>query len=58
MPSLRRGLLVFAALAATTASALGKESLAFTVSMPQPANHTFHVIFRCEGAEMVELRVP
>jgi predicted metalloprotease with PDZ domain len=23
--------------------------MAFTVSMPQPSNHTYHVTFRCEG---------
>ena len=25
--------------------------MAFTVSMPQPANHTYHVTLRCDGLE-------
>src|ERR1039457_7421660 len=60
MPSLHRGLLVFAALAATTAGAFGKESLAFTVSMPQPSNHTFHVVLRCGGlkGELHDFKMP
>ena len=56
----RRSLLVFAVLAVTTAVAFGKESLAFTVSMPQPANHTFHVLFHCEGlkGELQDFKMP
>ena len=60
MLSLRRGLLIFAAIAATTACAFGKESLAFTVSMPQPSNHTFHVVLRCGGlkGELHDFKMP
>ena len=34
--------------------------MAFTVSMPQPANHTYHVTFRCEGltGELQDFQLP
>jgi predicted metalloprotease with PDZ domain len=36
------------------------QSFSFTVSMPQPDNHTFHVIFRCEGlkGELQDFKMP
>jgi predicted metalloprotease with PDZ domain len=35
-------------------------SLSFTVSMPQPATHRFHIVFRCEGIkkDTVEFKMP
>ena len=37
-----------------------KETMAFTVSMPQPGTHKFHVTFRCEGlkGEMQDFKMP
>jgi predicted metalloprotease with PDZ domain len=34
--------------------------MAFTVSMPQPANHIFHVVVRCEGltGELQDFKLP
>jgi len=34
--------------------------MAFTVTMPQPANHIFHVAFRCEGlkGDMQDFKMP
>jgi len=34
--------------------------MAFTVSMPQPSNHTYHVTFRCEGlqGELQDFKLP
>ncbi|HXC96839.1 MAG TPA: PDZ domain-containing protein [Edaphobacter sp.] len=34
--------------------------MAFTVSMPQPSNHTYHVRFRCEGlqGELQDFKMP
>lgn len=34
--------------------------MAFTVSMPQPANHTYHVTFRCDGltGELRDFKMP
>jgi predicted metalloprotease with PDZ domain len=34
--------------------------LSFTISMPQPANHTFHVSFRCEGlkGDLQDFKMP
>ncbi len=34
--------------------------MAFTVSMPQPSNHTYHVTFRCEGlqGELQDFKMP
>jgi predicted metalloprotease with PDZ domain len=45
-------------LCASTCLAAGK--MAFTVSMPQPANHTYHVTFRCEGlsGELQDFKMP
>ena len=36
-------------LLALLASSCPAGSMNFTVSMPQPASHIFHVTFRCEG---------
>ena len=35
-------------------------SLSFTVSMPQPSAHRYHVVFRCEGIkkDTVEFKMP
>jgi predicted metalloprotease with PDZ domain len=35
-------------------------NMAFTVSMPQPASHTYHVTFRCEGltGELQDFKMP
>ena len=35
-------------------------TMALTVSMPQPGNHTFHVVFRCDGlkGEMRDFKMP
>ena len=35
-------------------------SLSFTVSMPQPSTHRYHVVFRCEGIkkDTVEFKMP
>ena len=48
---LRVRLIVFAVLAvAPLASGRpAAERMAFTVSMPRPADHVYHVVFRCEG---------
>jgi hypothetical protein len=34
--------------------------MAFTVSMPQPANHTYHVALRCDGltGELHDFKMP
>ncbi|HEV3202181.1 MAG TPA: PDZ domain-containing protein [Bryobacteraceae bacterium] len=58
----RRTLILFA-LAAGIPSAFGQPTpgtLAFTVSMPQPGNHTFHVMFRAEGlkGELQDFKMP
>lgn len=39
---------------------LGAGTMAFTVSMPQPATHYFHVTFRCEGlkGEVQDFQMP
>ena len=41
----------FAALAAASLASgrPAAERMAFTVSMPRPADHVYHVVFRCEG---------
>ena len=46
------------ALAAGVCAADG--NMAFTVSMPQPASHTYHVTFRCEGlsGELQDFKMP
>ena len=35
-------------------------TMAFIVSMPQPASHTYHVSFRCEGltSELQDFKMP
>jgi predicted metalloprotease with PDZ domain len=40
-------------------SAVGQD-FSFTVSMPQPANHTFHVVMRCDGltGETQDFKMP
>jgi predicted metalloprotease with PDZ domain len=43
--------LVCAALLVRAPAAVGQPTLAFTVSMPQPATHNFHVSFRCDGLQ-------
>src|SRR5579863_8569106 len=63
MINLRNFVLVLAALVAVSPAALGKkpqESLAFTVSMPQPANHTFHIALRADGlkGELQDFKMP
>jgi predicted metalloprotease with PDZ domain len=39
---------------------LADGKMTFTVSMPQPANHTYHVTFRCEGltGELQDFQLP
>jgi predicted metalloprotease with PDZ domain len=62
----RRTLILFVALAAGVPLAFGQPAsgtngtMAFTVSMPQPGNHTFHVIFRVEGlkGELQDFKMP
>ena len=61
--SRRAFILLLAAFVATTPRAFGQsthESFSFTVSMPQPDNHTFHVIFRSEGlkGELQDFKMP
>lgn len=48
----------FLLLLSATAAATG--TLSFTVSMPQPANHTYHVTLRCEGmsGELHDFKMP
>jgi predicted metalloprotease with PDZ domain len=42
------------------AMACAAANLAFTVSMPQPANHLFHITLRCEGlkGELQDFKMP
>ena len=49
-----------AALAACPPFAFGQATLAFTVSMPQPANHTLHVTFHADGlkGELQDFKMP
>lgn len=49
---------LFLLLSASVCLAQGK--MAFTVSMPQPSNHTYHVTFRCEGlqGELQDFKMP
>ncbi|HEX3746401.1 MAG TPA: PDZ domain-containing protein [Bryobacteraceae bacterium] len=53
----RRTALLFVLLAG---ACLADGTMAFTVSMPQPANHTFHVMFRCDGlqGELQDFQLP
>lgn len=39
---------------------LAQEKVSFTVSMPQPSNHTYHVTLRCEGlhGELQDFKMP
>lgn len=59
----RRTFLLWAALAAGSPCALGQatpETLAFTVSMPQPGSHILHVVFRAAGlnGELQDFKMP
>jgi predicted metalloprotease with PDZ domain len=59
----RRTFILAAALLAAAPFAFAQPNpptLAFTVSMPQPANHTFHVIFRADGlkGELQDFKMP
>jgi predicted metalloprotease with PDZ domain len=56
----RAQLLCLAALAAMYAPAAETVHLSFTISLAQPATHTAHVTFRCEGlkGEMHDFKMP
>ncbi len=59
----RRSFLLVAALLAASlcrVSAQTAGTMAFTVSMPQPGNHEFHVAFRCDGLAggLQDLKLP
>src|SRR5271166_2700562 len=59
----RRTFIFLAALAAGASFGFGQASptnLAFTVSMPEPANHIFHVAFRGDGlkGELQDFKMP
>src|SRR6185312_6977678 len=43
-----------------TGACCAQGKMAFTVSMPQPSNHTYHVTFRCEGlqGELQDFKIP
>src|SRR5512140_1954468 len=61
VPLQRRTLILLALAAARiTFGQATPVSLAFTVSMPQPGNHTFHVMFRAEGlkGEIQDFKMP
>jgi predicted metalloprotease with PDZ domain len=53
-----RRLALVSILCASACLAGGK--MAFTVSMPQPASHTYHVTFRCDGlsGELHDFKLP
>ncbi len=55
---LGRGTLLLAVLAAVCTAAEG--NMEFTVSMPRPANHFYHVMFRCDGlhGELQDFKLP
>lgn len=55
---LRNNVLLLALTASFAHAASG--TMAFTVSMPQPATHTLHVQFRCEGlkGELQDFKMP
>jgi predicted metalloprotease with PDZ domain len=55
----RQTLLIFASLFCS-ALAYAQGNMAFTVSMPQPASHTVHVTFRCDGlkGELQDFKMP
>src|ERR1039457_3256561 len=58
----RRTFLIFALAAAVSAGLAhaAADTMAFTVSMPQPATHTLHVTFRCQGlkGELQDFKMP
>lgn len=59
----RAFILLWAALVAGSPFVFSQPSagtMAFTVTMPQPANHLFHVTFRCDGlqGEMQDVKMP
>lgn len=67
MKTLRRNFIALFALLAAFAIAgsvaygqTARQTLAFSVSMPQPGNHTFHVILRCTGMhrELQDFKMP
>jgi hypothetical protein len=47
-------------MALTVSACLADGSMALTVSMPQAANHSYHVTFRCEGfkGELKDFKMP
>jgi len=51
---------VFALVLLAVSAALAQGRMAFTVSMPQPANHTFHVTVRSDGlkGELHDFKMP
>lgn len=54
---------VWVVLLFSCAAAFGQSTrgtMAFTISLPQPSTHTFHVAFRCDGlkAEMLDFKMP
>ena len=54
MPRVRRFqavvlILILAAAAPIAFGQAAEGTMAFTLSMPQPASHVYHVVFRCEG---------
>jgi len=57
-PSLLLALALAAALPAPGRAAEG--TLAFTVAMPKPADHVYHVVFRCEGlpGPILDVKMP
>jgi hypothetical protein len=50
----------FLLMALTVSACLADGSMALTVSMPQAANHSYHVTFRCEGfkGELKDFKMP
>jgi predicted metalloprotease with PDZ domain len=44
----------------STGACLADGKMAFTVSLPQPATHTYHLTFRCEGlkGELQDFKLP
>src|ERR1035437_9392585 len=58
---LRRTFVLWAlAASASLGCAQAAGNMAFTISMAQPANHTFHVTFRCDGlkGELQDFKLP
>src|ERR1043165_10168307 len=56
---LRRVLLVSTVILAGAITVSG-QNFVFTVSVPQPASHTFHVVMRCDGVtgELQDFKMP